>query len=166
MKRLMGSRLRWAIAAAALLPGALVPAVSRAGPVAIQADHLDVWHARKEALFTGHVHLTRDDFELFCDRLKVAYADKGGITRAVATGHVRMKQGDKQGRAEQAELDNRAQVLTLRGHATMDQPGGHLEGEAIIHHLKDKTTEVRKGENGRVKLRIDDGGAAGGSVLP
>ncbi len=139
---------------------------AQAGPVAIQADHLDVWHAKREALFTGRVHLTRDDFELFCDRLKVTYAEKGGITGAVATGHVRMTQGDRRGRADKAVLDNIAQVLTLSGHAVMTRPGGQLEGETIIHHLKDRTTEVRKGRDGRVKLRIDDGGAAGGSVLP
>lgn len=131
-----------------------------ASPVTIQSDQLDVWHAKHEALFVGHVHLTRGDFELFCDRMQVRYADKGGIQRAVATGHVRMRQGNKSGRADRAELDNQAHTLTLTGHAVMEQPGGRLEGETIVHHLQDRTTEVRRGDGGRVKLRIDSDGAA------
>ncbi|MDQ6959490.1 MAG: lipopolysaccharide transport periplasmic protein LptA [Mariprofundaceae bacterium] len=126
-----------------------------AGPVTVQADHLDIWHGKKQALFAGNVHLKRDDFELFCDALRVFYAEKSGIERGVATGHVRMQQGDKHGHADKAELDNKHQILTLTGHAVMEQPGGRIEGATIIHHIQEKTTEVRRGKGGRVKLRID-----------
>jgi len=126
-----------------------------AGSVTVQADHLDIWHDRQQALFAGHVHLKRDDFELFCDKLRVFYAEGGGIDRGVATGHVRMRQGDKHGHADRAELDNKRQILTLTGHAVMEQTGGRIEGETIIHHIREKTTEVRKGKGERVKLRID-----------
>jgi len=126
-----------------------------AGSITVQADHMDVWHGKRQALFTGKVHLKRDDFELFCDKLKAFYAEGSGIERAVATGHVRMRQGDKHGRSDKAELDNKHQILTLTGHAVMEQTGGHLEGEIIIHHIQEKTTEVRQGKGARVKLRID-----------
>jgi len=126
-----------------------------AGPVTVQADHLDVWHDKQQALFAGHVHLKRDDFELFCDKLKAFYTEGSGIERAEAIGHVRMRQGDKHGHADKAELDNKRQILTLTGHAVMEQPGGRIAGETIIHNIQKKTTEVRRGKNGRVKLRID-----------
>jgi len=126
-----------------------------AGPVTVQADHLDIWHNKQQALFTGNVHLKRDDFELFCDKLKAFYAEGSGIERAEATGHVRMQQGDKHGHADKAELDNKRQILTLTGHAMMEQTGGRIEGETIIHNIQKKTTEVRQGKTGRVKLRID-----------
>ncbi len=126
-----------------------------AGPVTVQADHLDIWHDKKQALFTGNVYLKRDDFELFGDKLRAFYAEGSGIERGVATGHVRMQQGDKHGHADKAELDNKHQILTLTGHAVMEQPGGRIEGEIIIHHIQEKTTEVRRGKGARVKLRID-----------
>jgi len=128
-----------------------------AGPVTVEADHLDIWHDKQQALFAGHVHLKRDDFELFCDKLRAFYAEGSGIDHAVATGHVRMQQGDKHGHADKAELDNKRQILTLTGHAVMEQPGGRIEGDTIIHNIDKKTTEVRQGKNGRVKLRIDAG---------
>jgi len=134
-----------------------------AGPVTVQAAHLDIWHDKQQALFTGNVHLNRDDFELFCDKLRVFYTEGSGIERAEATGHVRMQQGDKHGRANKAELDNKRQILTLTGHAEMEQPGGRIEGETIIHNIQKKTTEVRPGKNGRVKLRIDSDPAGNSS---
>ncbi len=136
--------------------GCLICAHAWAGPVTVRADHLDVWHDKKEALFTGRVHLTRDDFELFCDRLKSFYEEGGGIERAIATGHVRMRQGDKHGRADRAVLNNKRQILTLTGHAVMEQPGGRIAGATIVHHIKTRITEVSQGEGGQVQLRIDD----------
>ena len=132
-----------------------------AGPLTVQADHLDIWHSKQQALFTGKVHLIRDDFELFCDKLRAFYTEGGGIERAEATGHVRMQQGDKRGHADKADLDNQRQILTLTGHAVMEQPGGHIEGETIIHDIQKKTTEVRQGKHERVKLRIDDADSSG-----
>ncbi len=127
-----------------------------AGPIKVRADHLDIWQGKQQALFTGHVHLTRDDFELFCDKLRVFYTKKSGIERGVATGHVRMRRGDKHGHSDKAELDNQDQILTLIGHAVMEQPGGRIEGATIIYHIREKTTEVRRGKGGQVKLRVDE----------
>ena len=137
-----------------------------AGPVTIQADHLDIWNNKQQALFTGHVHLKRDGFELFCDTLRVFYTEKSGIDRGVATGHVRMRQGDQHGHSDKADMDNKHQVLTLTGHAVMEQPGGRIEGATIIYHMKEKTTEVRRGKGKQVKLRIDAHPAGKASVKP
>jgi len=134
-----------------------------AGPVTVQADHLDIWHSKQQALFAGNVHLKRDDFELFCNKLRVFYTKGSGIERAEATEHVRMNQGDKRGHADKAELDNQRQILTLTGHAVMEQPGGRIEGETIIHNIQKQTTEVRQGKDGRVRLRIDNAGSSGDS---
>lgn len=138
---------------------ALAPANVSATTITVQSDHLDIWENKQQALFTGHVHLVREDFELFCDKLRAFYItgkEGSGIDHALATGHVRMIQGDKQGTSDSAVIDNRKQLVTLSGHAVMEQPGGRVTGETIVHNMITKTTEVTRGENGRVKLRIDD----------
>ncbi len=145
--------IRLAFVLAVLVAGAC-PAW--AGPVTILADHLDVWNNKKQALFTGNVYLKRDDLELFCDKLRVFYTEKNGIEHAVAKGHVRIRQGDKRGHADKAELDNQRQILTLTGHAVMEQPGGRIEGETIIYHIQQRTTEVLQGKGERVKMSIDE----------
>jgi lipopolysaccharide export system protein LptA len=138
---------------------AAMPANAMAATITIQSNHLDIWENKQQALFSGNVHLVREDFELFCDKLRTFYKtakEGGGIDHALATGHVRMIQGDKQGTADSAVIDNRKQLVTLSGHAVMEQSGGRVTGETIVHNMVTKTTEVTRGENGRVKLRIDD----------
>jgi len=139
---------------------AAMPVAVQATTVTVQSDHLDIWEKKQEALFTGKVHLVREDFELFCDSLRAFYRsakEGGGIDHALATGHVRMIQGDKEGTSDSAVIDNRKQIVTLRGHAVMVQEGGRVAGETIVHDLAAKTTEVLQGgDNGRVTLRIDE----------
>jgi len=136
-----------------------VPMHAMATTVTVQSDHLDIWENKQEALFTGKVHLVREDFELYCDSLRAFYltgSAGSGIDHALATGNVRMIQGDKQGTSDSAVIDNRKQIVTLRGNAEMVQEGGRVSGETIVHNLSAKTTEVTQGKNGRVSLRIDE----------
>jgi len=132
---------------------------AQAGTLTVQSDHLDIWEKKQQAMFTGNVHLARGSFELFCDTLRAFYRsgeEGGGIDHALASGHVRMLQGDKKGTAASALIDIRRQLVTLRGHAAMAQPGGRVEGDTIVYNIAARTTEVRQGENGRVRLRIDE----------
>jgi len=138
---------------------AAMPTLTLATTVTVQSDHLDIWEQKQEALFTGSVHLVREDFELFCDSLRAFYRNAkegGGIDHALATGHVRMIQGKKKGSSDSAVIDNRKQLVTLRGHAVMVQEGGRVAGETIVHNLASRTTEVMQGQNSRVTMRIDD----------
>jgi len=133
--------------------------VAQAETLTIQSNHLDVWHDKQQALFTGNVHLVRDDFDLQCDSLRVYYLsekDGGGIDHAFASGHVHIIQGKKKGSADSVLMDNRNKTVTLKGHAIMEQTGGQIEGDTIVHDMTAKTTEVRQGKDGRVRLQIDD----------
>jgi len=132
-----------------------VPAL--AGPLQIESQRLEVRHASQQAIFTGNVHMTRDEFELWSDRLVAHYASKtGSLERAEAFGHVRMKKQDKRGASDKAVLDNLRHTITLIGHAEMQQEGGIVRGSTIVHDLKADHTEVLQGDTGRVKMRIDD----------
>jgi len=136
-----------------------MPMHALATTVTVQSDHLDIWEQKQEALFTGNVHLIREDFELYCDSLRAFYktgSAGSGIDHALATGNVRMIQSDKQGTSDSAVIDNRKQIVTLRGNAEMVQEGGRVSGETIVHDLAAKTTEVTQGKGGRVSLRIDE----------
>lgn len=140
-----------------LMASLLVAAGSAlAGPVKIQAEKLVVIHKSHQATFTGKVRLMRDDFTLYCDRLIAYYsASDGSIDRAEAFGNVRMQQGEKHGSAQKAVLDERKHTLTLIGQAVIEQPGGRLQGDTIVHDLRGRRTNVHKGKSGRVEMHID-----------
>lgn len=131
--------------------------VARADTIQIESDHLEIQHADHTAFFTGNVHLTRGTFELFCNRLVAYYSKDGhsGVDKADAFGNVRMKQENKRGKSDKAKLDNRRQILTLIGHAEMEDPEGRVQGSTIVHNINTNETVVRQGETGRVQLHLD-----------
>jgi len=58
------------------------------------------------------------------------------------------------------------QLIILSGHAVMEQPEGRISGATIIHHLKTKLTEVERGKEDRVRLRLNEAGARKAAGAP
>ncbi len=160
--------MKRALFAAVALCAALVPAVAAAdapapaAPMRIEADAMHLAHARRTAVFTGHVRLVRGDFQLDCDRLVARYLASGGIETARAEGHVRIRQGEARGRADRALLDEKAGVVKLMDHAVLEQTGRRIEGDLIVHDINAGETEVLPGKAGgdsRARMIIEDDGA-------
>jgi len=127
-----------------------------AGPLQIESHRLEVQHNRQQAIFTGNVHMTRDEFELWSDKLVAHYAPKtGSLEWAEAFGHVRMKKHDKRGASDKAVLDNVRQTITLIGHAEIQQQDSIVRGGTIVHDIRADHTEVLQDDTGRVNMRID-----------
>ena len=127
-----------------------------AGPLQIESNQLEIRHAKHQATFTGNVHLVRDDFELWSNKLIAYYqADSGEIERAEAYDHVRIRKADKHGSSDKAVLDNLKQTITLIGNARMEEEGGWVQGSTIVHDIESNQTEVLQGTTGRVKMRLD-----------
>ncbi|MDQ6990753.1 MAG: lipopolysaccharide transport periplasmic protein LptA [Mariprofundaceae bacterium] len=122
--------------------------------IQIESDHMHMSTQQNRATFTGSVLLTRNDFELRCDRLVVDYLNKK-IQHAVATGHVRMHQGAKHGVSDQAIFEQTTNQVTLIGHASVENEKGVLRGYKIIHDITQGDTEVLQEPGKRVRLHIE-----------
>lgn len=121
-------------------------------PMHIEAEHLDIEHDKHTAVFTGKVYLLRDDFSLWCDKLTVYYQEESKkIEHVHAEGKVRIKQGERSGKSDEADFYHLKDLLILRGHAEMEQEGGYIQGEVIEHDMKASQTKVR----GLVHVSID-----------
>jgi len=132
----------------------LVPTILWAGSVEIESDKMVFMHKTERAEFINKVHMKRDDFELYCDKL-VAYYKDNKLDHAVATGHIRLSQNEITGRADKAILDQKNNTLTLTGNAVLEQPGGRIEGETIIHNMDKEETSVQPVKGGRTHMTID-----------
>jgi len=132
----------------------LIPTILWAGPVEIESDKMVFMHKTEQAEFINRVHMKRDDFELYCDKL-VAYYKDNKLDHAVATGHIRLSQNEITGRADKAILDQKNNILTLTGNAVLEQPGGRIEGETIIHDMDKEKTTVQPVKGGRTHMTID-----------
>ena len=138
-----------------LLGGSVV----EAGPLRITSESLEVEHVKNRAQFSGNVHLTRDDFELRCDRLVTLYKQQGAgeLEQAEAYGHVTMQQGDKHGSSREAIFKQAEGLLILIGEAKVEDPKGVVEGEKIVHNIHTTETNVEQGvAGGRAHIIFDE----------
>ncbi len=133
---------------------AVFPLQSWAGSIQIEAGKLVFFHKTNQAEFTKDVHLTRDTFELFADRL-MAYYSGSELERAEAFGNIRLSQDDVHGIADKAILDQKKNILTLIGHAVLIQKGSRLEGEKIVHDMTQDITTVTPTAGGRTHMTIE-----------
>lgn len=145
--------MRIILAMAALL----APSILWAGTMQVEAEKMIFFHKENRVEFTSNVHVKRDDFIMNCDRLVVHYSegDSSQIEFADAFGHVTMIQGEKKGLADTARLDQKNNILTLKGNAVMEQPGGRIEGETIIHDMASEKTEVHPVKGGRTHMTVE-----------
>jgi len=138
----------------------LFPARLWAGTVSIEAGKMTVYHKENKVIFTQQVHLSRQDFELYCDRLVVYYTDKD-LDRAEAFGNIRLRHGKARGTSDKAVLNQSKNTLTLIGNAVLKQDGNRVEGEQIIHDMNKEKTVVLPPKGGRTHMTIESGDSNG-----
>jgi len=136
----------------------LIAGSAKAEPVEIQAKTMALDDAKHEVRFDADVSLIQGDFELRCDRLIGHYRQKSSeLQRAEAYGHVRMRHGSTTGNADQASLDNIKGTVTLIGHAILEQGGRRIEGNSIVHDLRQQQTDVSTDNKSRARMTLESG---------
>ena len=137
-----------------MLAVTLLPAPLWASTVQIESGKMTLYHKKNQVIFTDKVHLTRDDFELYCDRLVAYYTDKD-LDHADAFGHIRLRHGKAKGTADKAVLNQAKGILTLTGNAVLEQDGNRVTGEQIVHDMNKEKTVVLPGKGGRTHMTIE-----------
>lgn len=115
-------------------------------PLAVRAERAS-WDMKTQGLtLEGEVRATRGPFALECDRLALEVGEDGTLTRAVATGRVRLRRQTWTAAGELAELDLPSGVLVLTGSPQVSDGRGQLRGERVILHLDDERVECERCE--------------------
>ncbi len=148
------------LALSAALPLLAAPLAGQV-PVAIEADSMEYLHKAGRILFHGQVHVTRQDMELWADRIIVQLeeaaknatkAASGNVRTITAEGNVRLQAAqNRTGQAKRAVYDARTEKVTLEGDPVVREGDNSIRGEVIIFHLSDGTSEVRGGPKQRVE---------------
>jgi len=142
----------------------LMPTRLWAGTVSIEAGKMTIYHKTNQVIFTQQVHLKREDFELYCDRLVVYYTDKD-IDHAEAFGNIRLRHGKARGTSDKAVLDQRKNTITLIGNAVLKQEGNRVQGDRITHDMNKDKTVILPVKGGRTHMTIESGDRKG-KLLP
>ena len=99
------------------------------------------WQLRDQVVvFEGEVVAERGDLRLTAERLEVRYSDDR-VQDAVATGAVRLVQGDREARADRARLTLSDGAVVLEGDPQVLEGPNRLSGERIVLFLDDERLE-------------------------
>ena len=154
---------------AALMAGPVYAAPAspeRKVPTNIQSDSMEYNAAAQTVVFSGNVHVTRPDFELWSKKLTV-YLKKSGdsstgnsstdsmragdIDRLVADGNVRLKSEDKSGECQILTYYADTEKVVMEGSPVLRDPDSTIRGNVITHYMQTNRSHV----GGRVNATFE-----------
>lgn len=130
-------------------------------PVKITSDTMTYTQKGDQVVFSGSVHVIRQDVEMWSDTLTVLLDKKQGggnstqtaldqqssIKKIISQGNVRLK-ADKgrSGTCAKATYDTATEVLTLEGDPVLMEGANKIQGEVIKLYMKENRSEVLGGK--------------------
>lgn len=164
------SRFLVRLAAVAALAG-VAPHAARAAeaelvPTTIESRQLDMRSTDTETtfVFEGLVRVTATNLELTCDRLEVialrsddepdAIGELGQFKSLVATGRVRIVQGDRIATCERAEVLPGEERITLTGRPMVRDRDSTATGDRMVLYRGERRAVIESGAEGPVRITL------------
>ena len=129
-------------------------------PVEISADLFEITEADRQAVFSGNVIVTQDDFRLTSARVVVHYGPAGQteIETLVSPGPTRIDYAGQTATGNQAQFEVAARVLKISGDVRVQNQTGTFTGPELVVDLARGTTAFGGGGGGRVTGVFTPGG--------
>jgi lipopolysaccharide export system protein LptA len=130
-------------------------------PVKITSDSMRYSQKNDQVVFTGAVHVIRQDVELWSDTLTVfleksttaagkaepALDQQSSIKRITAQGNVRFKADrDRSGTCGKATYEAKSELLTLEDKPILREGPNTIQGEIIKLYIEENRSEVIGGK--------------------
>lgn len=127
----------------ALLTGQ-TPKPDQAAPVRINADRMELDNISKHVVFEGNVEATRDDVVINSDKMEVYNNQKEKkIEKILASGRVRIKQGKRLAKGEEAVYYTQEAKIILTGHPEVIEEDNHVAGDEITILIQENRSIVK-----------------------
>lgn len=134
-------------------------------PIYIESDLMEAMDQSGIVIFTGHVKATRGDLTIYSKKLDVFYEKKKQdkeqkdktkrtVKKIVATGNVRITQGERVGTGEQAIYDKLTEKITITGSAQILEGPNRVSGERIIFFINEDRSVVEGTSKTKVKAVV------------
>ena len=130
-------------------------------PVKITSDNMRYSQKGDQVVFSGTVHVIRENIEMWSDTLTVLLEkeqgkesagatpmdQQGSIRKIIAQGNVRLKSdNNRSGSCAKATYDAKSELLTLEGDPVLMEGANKIQGEVIKLYLKENRSEVLGGK--------------------
>jgi len=133
-------------------------------PLSIRSDELQSIRngESRKFVFTKNVVVTQDDMTIKSNRLEAIYPPKSSQpSQMVASGRVRMTNGDNEARCDHATFERAKDLLICRGNAELQEGADCVTGNWIEFDLAAETVKV--GGGATVVLGGDNGAPSRGA---
>lgn len=133
-------------------------------PVKILSDHMEYVQENNTVVFRGNVHVDREDFQIWSDKLTVFMASTGeqgqqgmgpdgsqDIEKLLAEGSVRIERDQQVGTSQKATYWTKRGVVVMEGNPVLKDGESSISGEVITYHLQDNRGVVEGGQRQRVE---------------
>lgn len=117
-------------------------------PISIRSDELEAIKTggARRLLFTKNVVVTQDDVTIRSNRLEAFYPpDTNQPDRLAASGSVRMTQGEREARCDEAIYERAEDLLVCRGNAELRDGEDCVAGQKIEFDTAAETVNVKGG---------------------
>lgn len=137
--------------AAESIVGKLPPLGRDSQPINISADRLEADDLAHQVRFLGHVVVHRGDVSLYANDVLVIYLQgRGDIDQIIASGEVRIIQGERIATANHATLFQKEGKILLNGAARLMQGQDSVQGEEVTVFINEEKSIIKGQDGGRV----------------
>lgn len=124
-------------------------------PLRITSEQLEADNKNQLITFTGKVVAKQGEMTIYADVAQVYYEKKqegNEIREIVATGNVKIHEGERVATGQKAVFQNAEQKITLTGQPKVWQGKDMVSGEKIIVLLEEDKSFVESGPDRRVEV--------------
>jgi lipopolysaccharide export system protein LptA len=122
-------------------------------PVIISSDEMVANQKEGKISFSGNVVTKRGDMIINSDRLEIFNRGKGRRV-IVASGHVKMNQGNRAAEAEIVEFYEAEQKIVLKGNPVIQEEGRIIKGSEMTFYLNEDRSLVKGNKDNRVNVTL------------
>lgn len=130
-------------------------------PVNISADSMDFSNKDNSAVFRGNVVARQGDIVMFAEQMEATYGgktgqknEKGGIKQLIATGNVKIIQGERIATGQRIVFYGEEQKIVATGNPRVWQGDNVIVGKKITVYLKQDRSVVEGSTQDRVSATI------------
>ena len=126
---------------------------ARKKTITVTSDTMDADKNGRLVVFRGNV-FAEEEFNLCGDVLSVYYDESNEVKEIVAAGNVRIVDGKRMARGEQAAYDRNRKAVVITGKASAKQCSDIVNGEKITFYLESDRMIIEGEGQGRVRAKI------------
>lgn len=124
-------------------------------PIDITSDTVEGDQKKNLVIFKGNVVAKQEEATLYANQLTLYYdPETRRIQQIVATGNVRVTQGDRRATSQKATFYQNENKIILEGEVVIREGENVIRGEKVVYLIEEERSFVEGGKGGRVTTTI------------